>query len=650
MRIAESKSLQVLDTLPKQFLDKVKRYGNGKVAARQKELGIWQEFTWQDSFEQVRDICLGLVSIGLQRGERVCIIGDNDRQHLWADLAIMAAGAATVGIFTDAIPSEMEYVAAHSESAFAFAKDQEQCDKFLEIKEKIPCVKAVIYWDLRGMWGYDDPWLRSYEEVQTLGRQLNEEQPELFDRLVAEGKGDYLCNLCYTSGTTGLPKAVMLTHGNFLTAIEAFNKVWPRDDTVNQVSFTPLAWVAEHTLSVAPHCLLGIIINFPESPETVQQNIREIAPDFVFYPARLWENLTAMIQMRINDSTWINRALYRLFLPVGYKVADRRYEGKRVGPLWATARWLGDLLVFKPLRSQLGLNRVQTALTAGAALSPDMMRYFRALGLNLVQIFSATETAAVGTQHSDDDVNFASVGRPAPGLQVKISEEGEIWLGGPNICHGYYKNPEETAKALSIDKEGTRWFHTGDAGYIGDDGHVIYLDRLSDMIQLAGGEQFSPQFIEGRLKFSPYIRDVMAVGSAEVNYVTALVSIDFENVGRWAEKNRIPYTTFVDLSQRPQVYELISEAVVSVNETLPPGGRVRKFILLHKEFDADEAEMTRTRKLRRGFLEDRYQDMIDATYSGKDALTVSAVVRYRDGREGIVETAVHIMTLEEAEK
>lgn len=641
-------SLDVLDTLPKQFVENAKRYGDRKAAVRQKELGIWQEFTWQHSYEQVRYLCLGLVSLGLKRGDRVCIIGDNDRQHLWADLAIMAAGAVTVGIFTDAIPREIKYVVSHSEAVFVFAKDQEQCDKLLDIKDDIPQLRHVIYWDPRGMWAYDDPWLMSFEEVQTRGRKLDEEQPELFSDLVAAGKGDDLCNLCYTSGTTGLPKAAMLSHLNFMSAVAALDEIWPRYDTDNQVSFTPLAWIAEHTLSVVPHCMHGIIVNFPESPETVQQNIYEIAPDLIFYPARLWENLTAIIQVRISDSTWINRVLYKLFLPVGYTVADRRYESKSTGPLLAVLYWLGDLAVFRPLRNQLGLNRVRTAITAGAALSPDVMRYFRALGINLMQVFSSTETAAVGTQHYDDDVNFASVGRPAPCVQVTISDEGEIWLGGPNIFHGYYRNPEATAKALSVDEEGTRWFHTGDAGHIGDDGHVIYLDRLADMMQLASGEQFSPQFIEGRLKFSPYIRDVMAVGNADVDYVSALVSIDFENVGRWAEKNRIPYTTYVDLSQKPQVYQLITEAVVEVNETLPPGGRVRKFVLLHKQFDADEAEMTRTRKLRRGFLADRYQEMIDAIYGGREAVTVSAAVRYRDGREGIVETDVHVMTLEEA--
>jgi long-chain acyl-CoA synthetase len=643
----DSNNPEILDTLPKQFMEKVAKYGDKKVAIRQKEFGIWQEFTWQESFEQVRDLCLGLVSLGLKRGDRVAIVGDNDRQHLWADLAIMSAGGTMVGIFTDAIPSEMEYVAAHSESILVFAKDQEQCDKFLEIKEKLPLVEAVIYWDTHGMWNYDDPWLKSYDQVQELGKKLNEEQPDLFDKLLAEGKGDDLCNLCYTSGTTGLPKGAMLSHLNFISGIEATIKLDPRYDTDNQVSFSPLAWIAEHTLSVTPHCMLGIIVNFPESPETVQQNIREIAPDLIFFPARLWENLTAMIQIRINDSSWINRLLYKLFLPIGYRVADLVYEGKKIGPFLSFLYWLGDLLVFKPLRGQLGLDRVRSALTAGAALSPDMLRYFRAFGLNLIQIFSSTETAAVGTQHYLDDVKFASVGKPVPCCQVQISDEGEIWLGGDNIFHGYFKSPEQTAEALSVDEHGTRWFHTGDAGHIDEDGHLIYLDRLKDMIELANGERFSPQFIEGRLKFSPYIRDVMALGSPDVDYVTALISIDFENVGRWAEKNRIPYTTFVDLSQKSEICQMILEAVLHVNENLPPSGRVKKFVLLHKEFDADEAEMTRTRKLRRGFLAERYGDMIDALYSDKDAIQVSALIQYQDGREGIVETDIRILTTEE---
>lgn len=643
----ENREKRSLETLPQYFLARVEQYGNDKVALRQKALGIWQEFTWQDSYENVRDFALGLVSLGLARGERVSIVGDNDRQYLWADLGLMSVGGVVVGIFTDASPNEIEYVITHSEAVFAMAKDQEQCDKLLEIREKIPHIKHVIYWDPRGMWSYNDPWLMSFEDVQALGRKLDEAQPHLFEKLVNEGKGADLANFCYTSGTTGVPKGAMLTHDNFISASKSFEDTDPRYPSDNVLSFAPLAWIAEHTLSITPHVMYGITINFPEAPETVQGNIREIAPDIIFYPARLWENLTAMIQVRIHDSTWVNRTLYKLFLPVGYRVADKHYAREPMGPGLRVLYGLGDLLVFRPLRDQLGLVNVRTAITAGAALGPDMFRFFRALGINLKQVFSSTETTAVGTMHRDDDVKFATVGIPLKGVRLKITEEGEICLSGGNIFMGYFKNEEATAKALEIDVHGNRWFHTGDGGYIDEDGHLIYLDRVKDMIELCSGEKFSPQFIEGRFKFSPYIRDVMAVGGPTRHFVAALISIDFENVGRWAEKRGIPYTTYLDLSQKAEVYDLILEVVRGVNKTLPEGGRVQKFVLMHKEFDADEAEMTRTRKLRRGYLADRYQKILDSLYGGEAAVNVRAAVRYQDGREGVVETAVRIMTLEE---
>jgi len=645
----ENSADRELDTLPKNFLAKVRQYGNKKVAVRQKDLGIWQEFTWQDSYENVRDFALGLVSLGLERGDRVSIVGDNDRQYLWADLAIMSVGGVTVGIFNDAAPNEMEYVISHSEAVIAMAKDQEQCDKLLEIREHLPKVRQVIYWDARGMWYYDDPWLISFEDVQALGRKLRAEQPDLFEVMVAKGRGGELANLCYTSGTTGLPKGAMLTHDNFILASTYFESTDPRSDQDNLLSFAPLAWIAEHTLSVTPHVMYGIIVNFPEAPETIQANIREIAPDVLFYPARLWENLTALIQIRISDSSWINRKLYNLFLPVGYRVADKHYAKQPIGLGLKLLYWLGDLLVFHPLRDQLGLVNVRTAITAGAALSPDMFRFFRALGINLKQVFSSTETSAVGTMHQDQDIKFATVGIPPQGIHMKITPEGEICLSGGNIFMGYYKNEAATERALKIDEDGKLWFHTGDAGHIDEDGHLIYLDRMKDMIELASGEKFSPQFIEGRFKFSPYIRDVMAVGGPDKHFVAALISIDFENVGRWAEKRNLPYTTYIDLSQKPEVYELIQEDVRQVNLTMPKGGRVRKFVLMHKEFDADESEMTRTRKLRRGYLVNHYQNIIESIYGGEKHVTVNAAVRYQDGREAVVETALRIMNLEETE-
>jgi long-chain acyl-CoA synthetase len=632
-------------TLPQFFLEKVRNYGDKKVAMRQKEFGIWHEYDWQHSYDNVRSIALGLIALGVQRGDKICTVGDNDRQYLWAYLGLQSVGATQVGLFTDAAPNEMEYVIDHSDATLVLAKDQEQCDKLLEIRDGIPNVKKVIYWDERGLWGYDDEWLISIEEVQDIGRQLAEKEPERFETEVALGREDDLAMLGYTSGTTGLPKGVMLSHSNMVKGSKQALSVDPRYDTDNHVSFLPMGWIAEPMLGVAAHVIVGLILDFPEEPETVRENIREIAPEGLFYPARLWDTVVATVQIRINDADWINRNLYQLFLPLGYQVADKKFANEKVGLGLSLAYKLGDWLVFGPLRNQLGLSQIRAAYTAGAALSPDAMRFFHALGINLKQIYGSTEVSGFATLHKDGHIKFASVGQPTPGIDVRISESGEIQITGPTVMQGYYKNPEATAKDILVDEDGRRWFCTGDAGYIDEDGHVIYLDRVKDMITLANGERFSPQFIEGRLKFSPFIRDVMAIGSETRDVVTALIIIDFENVGRWAEKQGLGFTTFVDLSQKPEVYALVQESIDEVNQSLPPGGRLRHFLLMHKEFDADEAEMTRTRKLRRGFLYERYGDIIEAMYEGKEKVQVRAPVRYQDGSEGFIETEVRIISL-----
>jgi len=631
-------------TLPQYFLHQAQTQPSGKVALRQKEFGIWREFTWADSYEQVRAFGLGLMSLGAQRGDTIATVGDNDRHYLWAYLGLQAIGAVQVGLFTDATPAEMAYIIDHSDATFVLAKDQEQCDKLLEIRPQIPKVRRVIYWDERGLWGYDEPWLLSFAAVQGLGREVPQREPERFETEVALGTAGDLAMLCYTSGTTGRPKGVMLSHGNVLSAIELYQSVDPRRDTDNHVSFMPMGWIAEPILGIAAHVYAGVVMNFPEEPETVRQNIREIAPDMLFYNSRLWDSLVATVQVRMNDATWLNRTLFERFLPVGYRMADAKFSGQAAGPGLRAAYAVGDRLVFGPLRDQLGLARVRAAYTAGSALSPDAMRFFHALGINLKQIYGSTEVSGGATVHRNEAIKFASVGPPAPGIDIRIAPDGEIQIAGPTVMQGYYKDADGTARDRVID-DGRAWFRTGDAGFIDDDGHLIYLDRVKDMLTLAGGERFSPQFIEGRLKFSPYIRDVMAVGGEQRAFVTALIIIDFENTGQWAEKQRIPYTTFVDLSQRPQVYELVRKAVEGVNDSLPPEARVRRFVLMHKEFDADEAEMTRTRKLRRGFLYERYGDIIEAMYRGDDAIRVRAAVRYQDGSEGFVETEIQVMSL-----
>ena len=621
----------------------MRQYGRSKVALRQKEFGIWQEYSWQDSYEQVEQFALGLLALGLERGDKVSAIGDNDRQYLWAYVGLLAIGGVQVGIFTDAAVNEISYIVSHSDSAFVLAKDQEQCDKLLSIQEEIPNVRRIIYWDERGLWNYDNPWLISFAEVQAKGRELAAQQPNRFVKEIAQGRGEDPVVICYTSGTTGLPKGAMLSHANLMASARVYNQVDPRQDSDNHVSFLPLGWIGEHALGIAPHVYTGVIMNFPEEPETVRENVREIAPEGILYNSRLWDTVVGTVQVRMSEANRLNRKLYEWFLPLGYRYADRRMTGEGVNSGLKLAYQLGDLLVFGPLRNQLGLSRVRAAYTAGAALSPDAMRFFHALGINLKQIYGSTEVTGGATIHRDGDIKFASVGQAAPEVRIRIADDGEIWLGGPTVFQGYYKNPEATVEARPIDEEGHPWFRTGDAGYIDDDGHLIYLDRVKDMLSLAGGEKFSPQFIEGRLKFSPFIRDVMAIGGQDREFVTALVIIDFENVGAWAEKNRLGYTTFVDLSQKKEVGEQIRQAVIQVNASLPPAARIRRFVLMHKEFDADEAEMTRSRKLRRGFLYERYGEIIEAMYDGREAIQVRAAVTYQDGREGVVETAVKIL-------
>ena len=638
--------MDTLDTLPRSLIAGYERYGDRKIAMRQKDLGLWRSYTWQDSYEQVRQLSLGLIRLGLKRGGKVCIIGDNAPQYFWAQLAVQSGGGVAVGIFTDSNPSEIQHIVDHSDAVFVFAKDQEQCDKLLEIRDQVPAVQRVIYWDDKGLWNYDEPWLISFEEVQSLGRSLDAEQPDLFERSVDQGCGEDLAVFCYTSGTTGLPKGAMISHRNLIAGCDLTMQIDPRLETDEYMSFLPPAWITENVLGLAVHLRTGMVVNFPEAPETVQQNIREVAPQSLLFSARLWENMVALVQVKMIESTWINRLLYRIFMPAGYKVAGLRFEERKpVGLFYRFLHTLGEFAVFQPLRDKLGLVNVKSAYSSGAALDPDVIRFFRAIGVNIKQLYGSTE-AQVHTLHVGDDVRFETVGVPPPGMEIKIAEDGEILVKGPTVIRGYYKNPEATEKAFFVDQEGQRWYCTGDAGYIGPDRHLIYLDRLKEMLTLSSGEKYSPQYIEGRLKFSPYIRNVMSIGGEDQPFVTALINVDFDNAGRWAERQGLTYTTFVDLSQKPEVYELIRQDVERVNRTLPPAARVRKFVLLHKEFDADEGELTRTRKLRRGLLSERYQDMIATMYGGGDSVQVKAAVKYRDGREGVVETTVRVATLQ----
>jgi len=625
------------DTLPKLFVDTSKKYW-GKIAMRKKRLGIWQEYTWEESYQKVHDLTLGLMSMGFARGEKVAIIGENDPEFYWAEIASHCAGGVSTAIFTDANPQELLYVVTNSDSVFLVAHDQEQCDKALELREKLPNIRKVVYWDESGMWGYDDDWLMSFEEVMALGRDYAKKHPDTFLKSVAQGNGDDIAIFSYTSGTTSLPKAAMVRHRNLIYTnvhTQPIIKTYQED---NYLSFSPLAWITEQGLGVAAHVIYGFQVNFPESPETVQTDLREIAPSALLFPSRIWETLARSMQMRVNDSSWLNRMMYKLFMPVAYQVIDLEDEGKPIPFTAKILRRLAEWAVLQPLRDKIGMVRMRNAFTSGAVLSPDVLRFFRAVGVELRSLYGSTEMQGV-TMHYPNKVKLASVGELIPGVEIKIAENREIRVRSRAVFAGYFQAEEKTAEAF--DEDG--FFKTGDAGYIGDDRQLIYLDRVSDMIELANGESFSPQFIEGRLKFSPFIQDVMTVGGFDMAYVTAIVIIDFENVSRWAEKNRLNFTTYVDLTQKPQVYDIIKKEIHRVNENLPESARIRKFVILHKAFDADEAELTRTRKLRRKALEQRYGMMLDAMYTDKDEVTVSAEVKYRDGRTGVVETSVRVM-------
>lgn len=622
-----------VDTLPKNLLKTVKRVGKDHIAMRKKRLGIWQEYTWADTVQHIQDFCLGLVSLGLQRGDKVCIIGDNDPEYYWAELAVQSAGGVTIGIFTDATSRELEFLINDSDAVFLVAQDQEQCDKVLEIRANVPRIKKVIYWDEGSLWGYDDSWLTSFSAVEQLGRDYARQHPGSYEALVNQGNGEEVAILSYTSGTTSLPKGAVIRHRNLIYGSRHAVQVAPVNENDDYVSFSPLAWITEQALGLTHHVQYGMVVNFPETAETVQHDIREIAPVTLLFPSRLWESLVSIVQARMDDSHWGNRLLYKMFLRTGYKMADMQSAGQKPNLAWRLLEFAGELALFAPLRDKLGLSRLRYGYTSGSSLSPDVLRFFRALHVELYQLYGSTECQG-HTMHRPGDVRFGTVGKPMPTVEIKISEEGEILVKSRSVFAGYYKSDEKTQEAFTPDG----WFKTGDAGYVDEHGHLIYLDRMKDMIQLATGDAFSPQYIEGSLKFSPYIQDTMAVGGFDMPYVSVMITLNFENAARWAEKRGVSFTTLADLSQRPEIANLILQEVERTNAALPPPGRIRRFVILPRIFDPDEEELTRTRKLRRRYMEQKYGDILNAIYGGDSALMVRSEVRYRDGRVGHTET------------
>jgi long-chain acyl-CoA synthetase len=629
------------DTLPKLLKRNAEKYGDQKIAMRVKDRGIWQRFTWKDYYEKVKFFSLGLLSLGMEKGDKVSILGENKPEIFWAELGVQSAGGTAVDIYTDCTPPEVKFFVTDSDSKFVVAHDQEQVDKILQIKADLPKVKKVIYWDPKGLWNYNDSILISFPEVVQLGQSYEKGHSGLFEENVEKATGQEIALLSYTSGTTGLPKGAMILQRGLVAIARAWRDADQWSDQDRYVSFLHPAWITEQAVGVAGQLVSGMEVNFPEEPETVQENIREVGPSILFFAPRLWENINRMIQAKITDTSALRRWTYHLFLPVGYKAAEFRLAKKDLGLFWKLIHRIAHWVLFRTLKDRVGLSRTRCAYTAGSAVSPDILSYFQAIGVNIKQLYGGSEQGLV-TLHRDGEIKCETCGVPMSGVEVRLSPEGEILVKGNNIFSGYYKNLEATQEKI---RDG--WYYSGDFGYIDDDHHLVVIDRMEDLKELKGGRKFSPQFAEIRLRFCPYIKDALVIGGEDKDYVTAMVNIDLENVGRWAEAKRIPYTTFTDLSQKREVIELIKKDIQRINKFLPEWSRIRKFVNLHKEFDADEAELTRTRKLRRTFVEDRYSDLITALYQEDPEYTVEASVTYRDGRKGIIKTAIHINQVEE---
>jgi len=623
------------DTIPQIIRSNYEKWGQ-RPAMCMKKLGIWQRYTWKDCYQNVKYLSLGLVSLGLKPGDVVCIIGDNEPEWFWGEFAAQAAGGITTGIFVDSIPSEVQYIAVHSGAKFAIVNDQEQTDKFLEIKDELPSLKKVIYWDPKGLRNYDEPFLISFNGVIKLGREYEETHPGLFEQNVEKGKGDDIAFVYYTSGTTGLAKGAVLTHRALINTARCFIDRYPLNEDDDLISNFPAAWVGDSFFATIPHLLTGARLNFPEEPETIAEDTREIGPNFVIYGPRQWESLVSEIQIKIMDANPIKRFIYNLFLPVGHKVADISFQSKTPNLFWRALYWIAHVLLFRPLKDKLGLSKVRFAVTGSSVLSLDTFRLIHAIGIELRQNYASTEAGFISS-HGEGEIRFESVGRPALGTEVRITDDGELLVRSDCMFGGYYKDPEKTTVILT-----DGWCHTGDAVHVNEEGHLIFMDRLEHMGELSSGIKYAPQYIEGRLRFSPYIKDAMVIGGKDKEFVSAVINIDFAMAGKWAERSHIPFTTFVDLSQKKDVADLVQKDLVRVNSYLPEPARVRKFVLLHKEFDPDEAELTRTRKLRRGFMEERYKDLIDAIYGDRDKIDVEAPVTYRDGRKGIVTTTIMV--------
>jgi long-chain acyl-CoA synthetase len=604
-------------------------------ATREKDLGIWQTWTWSQVAAETRALARGLAQMGFKRGDNLAIVGDNRPRLYWSICAAQMLGGVPVPMYQDAAAQELLFVLQDAEVKFAIAEDQEQVDKLLEAKAVCPQLTHVLFDDPRGLRHYRQPFLHSMDDVQEAGRADESERPAFLDEEIAKGAGSDVAIMLYTSGTTGKPKGVCMTHSaliNAATGACGFDNLGPDEQVL---SYLPMAWVGDNLFSYAEALVAGFTINCPESSDTVMTDLREIGPTFYFAPPRVFENLLTQIMIRMEDAGAVKRWAFRYFMDVAKRCGAEILDGRPVNWLERARYTLGDSIIYGPLRNVLGMSRVRVAYTAGAAIGPDLFRFYRSIGINLKQLYGSTETCAYVCLQPDHDIKLDTVGVPAPGVDVKIADSGEVMVKSKAMFDGYFKRPDATAE--TIDDNG--YFRTGDAGYFDADGHLKIIDRAKDVGKMASGALYAPNYIENKLKFFPYIKEAVAFGNGR-DMVCAMLNIDMGAVGNWAERRNIAYSGYTDLAQKTEIYELIRNCVEQCNAELAQDpvlsdSQIHRFLILHKELDPDDDELTRTRKVRRGFIADKYGVLVDALYSGRKSQFIETQVKFEDGRSGI---------------
>jgi long-chain acyl-CoA synthetase len=629
-------------TFPKVLAELDRRYGDSRIAVQEKRYGIWQPLTWRQLHTRVRDFAHGLASLGVQAGEVVAVLGDNRPEWLIAELAAQSLGACTVGIYPTSVGEEVVHALTDGKVRLVVCEDQEQVDKVVDLKDQLPRVETVVYYDPRGLESYDLPYLLDFTAVEARGREWAAERPGWLDEQIARGKSSDIASICTTSGTTGRPKLAMLSHRNLLdmgAALKSVDGIGPGD---RYLSFLPLAWIGEQMITVA-YCLpAGLTVSFAEEATTQRSDYRELGPDFVFSPPRIWEDLLSSVMVRVGEAGWLKRKVFGWGYAVGDRYAATKLKGEQPSPALKLKRRIADLVALRSVRDQIGVARIRRCYTGGAPLGPDVFRFFHAIGVNLKQIYGQTEICGIAVMHTDDDVKFATVGKPCPGTELKIADNGEILLRNSSVFQGYYGNEAATAEA--VDAEG--WLHTGDAGYLDEHGHLVVIDRAKDVMEMPDGTRFSPAFIENKLKFSPYVEEAVIFWSEGSPDITAMLNIDPSTTGVWAEHQRLNYTTYTDLAGKAEIRELIAGEVARANEDLPESARVRRFVLLHKQLDPDDDEITRTRKVRRRVVNERYAGIIEALTSGAESVTMKSTVTYQDGTKVTRDVPLQIVNMD----